>query len=191
VKAELSDFDGQAELRSRLPRDYETWDHFSQAQFLEASMLLPGYILSSQGDRMAMANGVEGRYPFLDHRVVEFASRLPARAKMRVLQEKALLKRAFRDAIPEPVRRRTKQPYRAPEAQNFVSQSTGGAQHDYVDELLSERTVRDFGLFSAPATERLLRKARAGQAMSIKDNMALTAILSTHLLVTQFIRNFN
>ena len=44
---------------------------------------------------MAMAHSVEGRYPFLDHRVVEFAAKLPSNVKMKVLDQKHLLKRAF------------------------------------------------------------------------------------------------
>ena len=46
------------------------------------------YLLGSQGDRVAMAHGVEGRYPFLDHRVVEFAAALPPALKMKALNEK-------------------------------------------------------------------------------------------------------
>src|SRR5256885_11157210 len=46
---------------------------FCQSQYLEMAHLLPGYILSSQGDRVAMAHGVEGRYPFLDPDVMAFA----------------------------------------------------------------------------------------------------------------------
>ena len=65
------------ELREALPAGYSGWDGLCQAQYLEAAYLLPGYILSSQGDRVSMAHAVEGRFPFLDHRVVEFAWRLP------------------------------------------------------------------------------------------------------------------
>ena len=57
------------------------WHPLSQAQYLETAYLLPGYILSAQGDRMAMANAVEGRFPFLDHRVVELAASDPAGAE--------------------------------------------------------------------------------------------------------------
>ena len=77
VKAQLADYDAYTGVRCDAAPDYPRWDGFSQAQHLEASMLLPGYILSSQGDRVAMAHGVEGRFPFLDHRVVEFAAGLP------------------------------------------------------------------------------------------------------------------
>ena len=55
----------------------------------KAHTLMTGYLLSSQGDRMAMAASVEARYPFLDHRVIEFACRLPPRLKLRGLREKA------------------------------------------------------------------------------------------------------
>ena len=63
VRASVGDYDGCAELASRLPADYGAWDPFCQSQYLETAHLLPGYILSSQGDRVAMAHGVESRYP--------------------------------------------------------------------------------------------------------------------------------
>ena len=66
-----------------------------------------------------MANSVEGRFPFLDYRVLELASRLPISCKMLGLKEKHLLKRAFADLLPRSITRRTKQPYRAPDSQSF------------------------------------------------------------------------
>ena len=44
-----------------------------RAAYLEATILLPGYLLSTQGERMSMAHGVEGRFPFLDHSLHDFA----------------------------------------------------------------------------------------------------------------------
>ena len=72
-------YDALDDLRASLPADFARWHPLSQAQYLETAYLLPGYILSSQGDRVAMAHAVEGRFPFLDHRVVEFAARIPPR----------------------------------------------------------------------------------------------------------------
>ena len=84
-----------------MPADAHTWDPLTRAQWLESTTLLPGYILASQGDRMLMANSVEGRFPFLDRDVVEFAMALPARHKLLGLDEKHILKRAFADVVPE------------------------------------------------------------------------------------------
>ena len=104
ARASIAPFAALSELEARLPASYRSWDPFHQAQYLETAYLLPGYILSSQGDRMAMAHSVEARYPFLDHRVVEFAASLPPSVKMKVLDEKHLLKLAARGLVPERIR---------------------------------------------------------------------------------------
>lgn len=134
---------------------------------------------------MAMANSVEGRYPFLDYRLVEFAARLPATVKMKALDQKHLLKKAFRGLIPDSIVRRPKQPYRAPDGKCFF----GSATTDYAEELLSPEAVRNNGLFDSSAVTALVAKFKSGRASSIKDNMALVGILSTQLLVNQFIHN--
>jgi asparagine synthase (glutamine-hydrolysing) len=175
-----------SEMQEQLPASYAGWDGFSQAQYLEARYLLPGYILSSQGDRMAMAHGVECRFPFLDHRVVEFASTLHPHLKMKVLNEKYLLKRCVKGLIPPSVGKRSKQPYRAPEARSFFN----GLRPDYVGELLSARRIRQDGIFDPGTVERLVTNFSQGAAAGAKDNMALTGILSTQLVADQFIRSF-
>jgi asparagine synthase (glutamine-hydrolysing) len=186
VRAETQCYDGYAELRSLLPAGFADWDPFCQAQFLETGYLLPGYILSSQGDRVAMAHSVEGRFPFLDHRVVDFAAGVAPSLKMKVLNEKHLLKLCARDLVPLSVRKRSKQPYRAPDGKSFFHD----ARPDYVDELLSPARIRADGLFHPGAVERLTQKFRDGRAIGVKDNMALTGILSTQLIVHQFVRHF-
>ena len=186
VRSEIGSYDGYAEVRNLLPRGYARWDAFCQAQYLEATHLLPGYILSSQGDRMAMAHSVEGRFPFLDYRVVEFAARIPPRLKMKVLNEKYLLKRCARGLVPASVLQRSKQPYRAPEGRCFLS----GAHLDYVDTLLSPGRIAHDGIFNPRAVDRLVEKFHQGRAVGSKDNMALVGVLSTQLVVDQFTRTF-
>jgi asparagine synthase (glutamine-hydrolysing) len=186
TRAEIAGDDGYSTVRSRLPQRYSSWDSFCQAQYLETKFLLPGYILSSQGDRVAMAHSVEGRFPFLDHRVVEFASRLPVSLKMKVLNEKYLLKRCAAGLIPPSVAKRPKQPYRAPEACSFLQP----AASEYMDELLSPEQIRRDGIFDGPAVGMLLDKFRKGAAIGIKDNMGLVGIVSTQLLLHQFINHF-
>jgi asparagine synthase (glutamine-hydrolysing) len=187
---QLRGYDAQAELAQEIPSEFHRWDPFSQAQYVESRYLLPGYLLSSQGDRVAMAHSVEGRYPFLDYRVADVASRIPSRLKMKVLNEKYILKLAAGDRIPRFLRKRPKQPYRAPDIQCFFDLSSGRAQHPYVEQLLSrDRLTRD-GLFHADAVGRLVEKARSGRAIGVRDGMAVVAILSTQLVLDQFIHQF-
>ena len=186
VRAQIGDDDGYSKLRTRLPESYSGWDSFCQAQYLETKLLLPGYILSSQGDRVAMAHSVEGRFPFLDHRIVEFASRLPVSLKMKVLNEKYLLKRCATGLVPPSILKRSKQPYRAPEACSFLQP----AAREYMEELLSPEQLQRDGIFDHGAVALLQDKFRKGTAISIKDNMGLVGIVSTQLLVHQFINHF-
>ena len=154
-------------------------------QYVEAHTLLSGYLLSSQGDRVGMAHSVEGRFPFLDHRLIEFAARLHPEMKLRGLHEKFLLKRALRGLLPPAILDRTKQPYRSPDAQSLLA---GEARHGYVGELLSPQHLRDRGYFDPQAVERLLQKCRAGRSVGFGDNMALVGIVSTMLLDESFVR---
>jgi len=182
ARAEMRSFDAMTKLETTLPGSFSDLTHFNQAEYLEAKLLLPGYILSSQGDRVTMAHAVEGRYPFLDHRVVEFARKLPSHLKMKVLDQKYLLKRAAHGLIPESIRRRHKQPYRAPDARSFFV-----SRPNYLDDLLSTKRIKRDGLFDASAVSQLVRKFRSGSETSVADNMALVGILSTELLIDRFI----
>ncbi len=190
VSAALRGHDPLEELRARLPDGYASWDSFAQAQYLEATILLPGYILSSQGDRMAMGRSVEGRYPFLDVRVMEWAGRLPAALKMKVLDEKHVLKRAASDLVPPRVLERPKQPYRAPDAHSFFDPAAGKARHAWVEELGSERAVAAAGIFRPDAVAKLFDKAKKGGITGVKENMALVTVLSTQLSYHRFIADF-
>ena len=174
-------------LESSLPDSLSQWHYFNRAQYIESKSLMAGYLLSSQGDRMLMMNSVEGRFPFLDHRVIEFANRLDPRLKMKVLNEKYLLKKAMASCLPESIVNRYKQPYRAPDIPAFF----GSHSRAYVDELLSSESIRDAGYFDDKKVALLLRKIHRGLASGYRDNMAFMAILSTQLWHRHFIKNFN
>ncbi|HVW11318.1 MAG TPA: asparagine synthase (glutamine-hydrolyzing) [Bryobacteraceae bacterium] len=187
VRRELEKQNPYQDLAGRLPRGFAAWPLLARAQYLECSLLLPQYLLSSQGDRMAMANSVEGRYPFLDHRVVAFASALPQRLKMNVLDEKYLLKRTFRQMIPEDITRRRKQPYRAPDAISFFDPQTATHTEEYVGDLLSPERIRREGIFDCHEVQKTVERARRGQTAGFLPNAALVGVLSTQLLIHQFI----
>jgi len=178
----IGTYDAVSELGQTLPPDFSSWQHFTQAEYLETKYFLTGYLLSSQGDRMAMAHSVEGRYPFLDYRVLEFAANLPPDVKMKVLNEKYLLKRACEGVVPASILARRKQPYRAPDGRCFFEAPAPA----YVQELLSPCAINKNGIFDAAAVGTLVGKFKAGKAISVKDDMALVGVLSTQLLVHEF-----
>jgi asparagine synthase (glutamine-hydrolysing) len=184
TKRLLSGADPIAELREQLPADYFRWHPLSQAQYLESAYLLPGYILSSQGDRMGMANAVEGRFPFLDHRVVEFALRIPPAMKLKCLREKHILRQGARGLLSDEVVNRVKQPYRAPDHESFFP---NGKPHAYIAEALSSSSINSAGAFSPAAVHSLVEKARRMNTMGTKDGMALAGVLSFQLLYQKFI----
>ncbi len=167
-----------------LPEAIGNWKPLNQDQYIEANTLLSGYLLSSQGDRVAMANSIEGRFPFLDHRVIEFAATMPNRYKILGLNEKYMLKRAMDGLIPDSIRKRSKQPYRAPDSQAFFS---SGKPLEYVDYLLSEERIKDRGYFDAKSTSMLVKKCARGRALGFSDNMAFVGILSTMLIDAFFV----
>jgi asparagine synthase (glutamine-hydrolysing) len=169
-----------------VPAAFFDWSHLAQAQYLEMSIFMAQYLLSSQGDRMLAAHSVEGRFPFLDHRVVEFCNRLPPELKLRGLTEKWLLKQLGRKLVPAEIWQRPKQPYRAPIHRSFFGENAPA----YVRELLSEGVLRETGLFNPAAVTRLKRKAERSMRLSEVDSMALVGVLSTQLVHHHFVRAF-
>jgi asparagine synthase (glutamine-hydrolysing) len=171
-----------------LPKSYGQWHHLARAQYLESKSLLSCYLLSSQGDRVSAANAVEGRFPFLDHRVVEFAATIPPGYKIFGLNEKYVLKKAMRPELPPEILKRVKQPYMAPDSNSFV-QSDSPA---YVAELLSEEALKRTGIFNPQSVALLYKKCKRGASehLSFKDNMAFVGILSTQLLVKHFLEDY-
>jgi asparagine synthase (glutamine-hydrolysing) len=175
LRAALNGYDATAALAETLPARFGKWHPLHQAQYLETRFLMPGYILSSQGDRVSMANAVEGRFPFLDHRLVEFAARIPTEMKLKGLDEKHILKRAARGLIPASIAARQKQPYRAPDSESFRNAA-------YVEDAFATPT----GLFNPNAVLKLAQKAKSGAMTGFRDNAAFVGILSTQLWHRQF-----
>jgi asparagine synthase (glutamine-hydrolysing) len=188
VREEARGVDTVARLLASLPVQFSAWSPLAQDQYLEVRTLLSGYLLSSQGDRMLMAHSVEGRFPFLDANVVELANSLPPAFKLRVLDEKHVLKKVAAGLVPDEVIRRPKQPYRSPDALSFV----GPGSPAWIGEVVSERAVAAAGVFDPRSVARLWAKCQAtggGEQFSNADNMALVGVLSTGLLWEQFVRD--
>ncbi|MGH7912198.1 MAG: asparagine synthetase B family protein, partial [Candidatus Dormibacteraceae bacterium] len=142
------------------------------AQAIEVQTFLEPQLLAAQGDRMAMAHSVESRLPYLDHRVVELLGRLPVSAKLRGLEEKAMLRCIARPLLPPAITARTKQPYRAPIG-SVVTPAL-------LDELLDPAWVAADGVLRPEAVATLRR--RAAGPVGETDAMALSALASYALL---------
>lgn len=184
LTSKLNGYDPLKILYPKLPGNFNQWSDLTKSQYLEATIFMSGYLLSSQGDRMAMANSVEGRYPFLDYRVIEFCNKQPDNFKLNGLNEKFLLKKMSAGRIPESITMRPKQPYRAPITDSFFSDGAPA----YISEILSEKSVRSAGLFNAQKIQLLVNKINKQKEIPEVDQMAVAGILSTQLLYKMFIQ---
>ena len=186
LKDIASEMDNNIEnkVRKKFPVTSGQYGVFNTAQYIESKTIMPGYILSSQGDRMLMANSVEGRYPFLDHRVIEFAGNLRNSLKMNGLNEKFILKELVKDRIPKAVLKRPKQPYRAPDIKALMY-----SKNNQLLDYLSESEINKNHLFDPSRVNKLVKKALSGRAKSVKDNMLFTTILSTQIWMDKFINH--
>jgi asparagine synthase (glutamine-hydrolysing) len=174
-----------ADLRDQLPDGFATWSWAGRAQALEILTFMTPYLLGSQGDRVAMANAVEGRFPFLDHRVIEFANSLPISLKLRTLsQDKYLLRRLASTRLPEVIVHRPKMPYRAP-----IRDIVRSRQGNYIDGILAPDALRAVGLFNVEAARKLYEKARGNDSISEMDEMALLGVITTQLWHETFIQS--
>ncbi len=171
------------ELDRYIDPDILRWHPLCRAQYLEKMLFMSGYLLSSQGDRMMMGHSVEGRFPFLDHTVIEFANTIPPKYKIKVLNEKYILKKAYEDMLPQRVVKRDKQPYRAPIYQCFMGGDSLAAG------MLKRETIEQYGYFNPDIVERLLLKfsQEGGKNVSARDDMALVGIVSLQLLHHHFL----
>lgn len=179
-------YDGYQQVRESLPEAYKKADDLSQAQYLEMAIFLSNYLLSSQGDRVAMAHSVEIRLPFLDFRVIDFMARMPSKWKIMGMNEKHILKKSFEGILPKEIIFRPKHPYRAPIKQSLLNDKTA----EYTKEALSARSLGGAGLFDAGKVTKLLRKAQTVGDLSEIDSMALIGILSSQIIHQKFIQDF-
>jgi asparagine synthase (glutamine-hydrolysing) len=170
-------------LRGQIPAGAIDWSRLERAAWLEVTTLLEPYLLAAQGDRVAMAHGVEGRYPFLDHRVFAHAARLPAEAKLDGLREKVALRELAERVLPATIAGRGKQPYRAPEVEPFFADGAPA----WVEESLSPAALSEVGIWDTAKVEGLVRRCRAGRATGMREGMALIGVLSTQLWHRAFI----
>jgi asparagine synthase (glutamine-hydrolysing) len=183
VAAEIGEGASLDRLRGELPASFDRWSTLERAAWLELATLLEPYLLAAQGDRVAMAHGVEGRFPFLDDRVFAHSAALPAQRKLDGMRDKVALRDLAADLLPAEIVARPKQPYRAPEVVPFFAP---GAP-DWVEEALAPKALAATGLWDEQRVAGLLRRCRAGRAAGVREGMALVGILSTQIWHSTFV----
>ena len=183
VSAELSVDAALQPIRDGLPDGFTDWPPLERAAWLEVTTLLEPYLLAAQGDRVAMAHGVEGRYPFLDHRVYGCSVGLDPERKLTEDEDKVALRRLADDLLPASIVGRRKQPYRAPEVAPFFA----AGSPPWVEEMLSKASIDEVGLWDHRRVEGLLRRCRSGRATGVREGMALIGILSSQIWHEAFI----
>ena len=170
-RALLSDVDVRGRLKNR--------DPLNQSLYLWGKSALPGYILTMLGDRMEMAHSIEGRVPFLDHKVVECICRQPVNMKIRGMTEKFVLREAVRDVITGTVYRRQKHPFLSPPA----TLTPGETFHDFVQDTLRGPAMASVPFFDQKAVVGLLdRLPTMDTGARIANDQILMVLVSYSVL---------
>lgn len=185
-KADKNSNSNYDNLNPYIPKNFSQRGYLEKAQYLEVNTLLSNYLLSSQGDRMAMANSVEIRFPYLDHRLIDFMAKIPSRLKIYGMNEKFLLKRAFKSKLPKNIVQRSKHPYRAPIKHSLLGKSNIAN----IEKYCSPERLKDCGIFDLNTTSKLFEKISKNSSNSEWESMAVCGIYSTQVIYDKFISNY-
>lgn len=174
-------------LVSKLAGEYDPLSPVAKTQWLEFKTLLEGYLLSSQGDRMSLANGVENRCPFLDPDLVQWAFSLPMEYRLKGGSgEKNILKEAFKNELPDSIVNRSKQPYLAPDAVVFLGKNAP----DYVDSVLSADELSKIDFLNTDFCLKFVNKLKSAEPGKIapRENQAFLLLLSLAMLDRYYVK---
>jgi asparagine synthase (glutamine-hydrolysing) len=164
--------------------------HFiHQRSYLDFKLRLSDHLIADHGDRMALANSVEARYPFLDINLVEFATKIPTHLKLNALSEKYILKKMAQNLIPLEVINREKFGFHAPGSPYLLKQGI-----EWVNDLLAEERIKRQGYFNPQSIGQLKSQyMRDGFRLNLPfENDLLMIVLTFNLLLEQFnLPNFN
>ena len=158
----------------------QRWHPLNQSLYTSYKTMMPGLLMAAKGDRSTRFSATEGRYPFLDERVVEFCAALAPRYKLRFWTDKYLLRRVAARVLPPPIAKRSKTMFRANLARAFVAAD----RPRWVDQLLSDEALKATGFFEpqavAWARQLQLSKPLASLRRFALD-MGLMGVISTQL----------
>ena len=182
--AALADHNPYLALAPDLDR-MRRWDPLNRGLYWAGRIHLAGHLLSLKGDRVAMHSSVETRYPFLDEDVFAFLAGLHPDWKLRGFRDKYILRRVGERYLPREIAWRPKAMFRAPLDSFF-------ARHvpRFVDELLSEPSLRKTGWFNVErvgAWRRRMQAGRLGMRQRTIVELGMVGVLTSQLWYHTFI----
>lgn len=178
------------DLNNCLPKSFESASHDRKAQVLEFETLLHGYLLSSQGDRMSMANSVEGRYPYLGKDFVHAMAQIGDFQKTRGIKSKSLFREAMSGFLPQNIVSRPKVAYQAPEAKSFLSHSYVSSEAEFLDDFAaSGNLINHKNLY---ALNSKITNQFSSERLGFRENMSYVMCMSmAHLNDLKFMWSKN
>ena len=179
MKHRLADHDPYSDLDLTTDR-IKRWHPLNQSLYAGYKIMLPGMLLISKGDRIAMNASVETRYPYLDEDVISFCASIAPEFKLRGMTEKWILRQVAARILPKKIANRPKTMFRASMAGTFL----GSHRPSWVDQLLSPESLKATGYFDPVMVARQrawqTRIPQITPARFVYD-VALTCAVSTQL----------
>ena len=167
-------------LLKSMPENFIKLEKMKKAQLLEINTLLSNYLLSSQGDRMSMAHGVEGRYPYLDDEFTKVLAGIPSKIKSPGLKLKNILRESFKKYLPKEVISRPKFAYQAPEGRVFFNNKKGKSiVNDFADSLSENDNLNRESFLNLISK---FKDPNTSSRMGFRENMAFIIGLSEYFL---------
>lgn len=131
--------------------------YLNQLLHFDTKNLLPeSYLMKT--DRMTMAHAVEGRVPFLDHKLVQFAYNTPSSLKLRNGTTKYILKKSLSRYLPRHILHRKKQTFHVP-IESWIKNDLG----EYFDSMLDEKQVSKMNIFNYSQIHKIFKNYKSGE----------------------------
>jgi asparagine synthase (glutamine-hydrolysing) len=121
--------------------------------YIDFKLRLPDHLLADHGDRMAYANSVEARYPFLDKDLIEFSRLIPSDLKLHNYEEKYIVKKIGFNLVPERIVKRPKFSFVAPGSPHLIRE-----RNQLINDLLSQEYIKRQGYFNPDFIDKLRKQ---------------------------------
>ncbi len=152
--------------------------------FWQKTMLI-NFILTVLADRMEMAHSIEGRVPFLDHKVAEYAAGLPIHYKIREKTEKYILREATRDVITPELYAREKHPFIAPPLSQADKNPASDPFRQLCEDTIRSQSFADQPFFDAAKACAYLDSIAQGGATNVSEASPIILRMATFSIMQQ------